>query len=218
MYAYPKLQVLMIAALNQERLKLTPDVSVEHWLLLRIEALILKHWTWVSSQYQWHRKSWITTRFGSRSMDFMASNFETGMNNRITWTEDMIFNFDRSLQVLLQYGGAGSDTINAARDADGFSAIMQVGWEWKVWEDGLGQVLRTRYCWWKISCQTCSRNVNHWIYIHLLGTSWLVQDVHQEEDPSKWPKLRFLAYLVTGLGPIISELPILSIFPTGWEV
>lgn len=128
MYAYPKLQVLMIAALNQERLKLTPDVSVEHWLLLRIEALILKHWTWVSSQYQWHRRSLITTRFGSRSMDFMASNFETGMNNRITWTEDMIFNFDPSLQVLLQYGGAGSDTINAARDADGFTAIMQVGW------------------------------------------------------------------------------------------
>lgn len=71
MYAYPKLQVLMIAALNHERLKPTPDVSVEHCLLLRIEALILKHWTWVSSQYQWHWRSWITTRFGSRSMDFM---------------------------------------------------------------------------------------------------------------------------------------------------
>ena len=144
---YPKLQVLMIAALNYERLKLTPDVSVEHWLLLRIEALILKHWTWVSSQYQWHRRSLITTRFGSRSMDFMASNFETGMNNRITWTED-IFSIS-----ILHFRFCCSTAVQGVTPST--QREMQMDSPQLCRSGGLGQVLTTWYCWWKISCQTC---------------------------------------------------------------
>ena len=108
----------------------------------------------------------------------------------------------------MQYGGAGSDTINAARDADGFTAIMQVGWFGSsidnmilLMEDILPNLLKT--------CESLD--------IYSLARN----DLTGAGCPSRGGPIKMAEVAVPCVPsdrPIISELPILSIFPTGWEV
>ncbi len=162
----------MIAALNYDRLK-QPDGSVEHWLLLNMQAFILKHWTWVLSQYQRPRRSLITAHQGTSLMDLGR------LILRREWTTE-------SLELKIWSFTSGFVAVWRCREWH-HQRSERCRWIHRDYAGWVG--LEGLRRWYGSSIDNMillMEDILQWLNrsksldIHLLGTCWLVQDVHQQ--------------------------------------